>query len=408
MHYAVPIGFHQAGILVRMITDITTDSWPARVAALFPTKMQPRILRRLFGRVPGGIPPEKICQYPAFGLGISVLRLAATQLGQIDQAYIAIGRAFARRAAKALPRGTNVIYGFNGASLEALRVPGAVGAYKILEQTMAPRIVEDRHLQEAHETYPGWTDAAAAKGGFYRPALYRREAAEWDVADVIVCGSQFVVDGIAEAGGPVEKCVVVPYGVDPDRFPGRARKIDPGRPLNVLFVGAVTLRKGAPIVLEAARILGKDAHIRMVGAIQIPADSETSLRRHVDLVGAVPRSEMRRHFNWADIFLLPSYCEGSATVTYEAMASGLPQIVTANTGAHITDGREGRIVRPGDAAAIAAAVYAYAAAPEVYAESSQAALSTIQELSTNKYRERLVALVKTGAISRPDSRRTKP
>lgn len=395
MHYGVPIGFHRAGILVRMITDITANAWPSKISALVPLKMQPRILRRLTGRVPVGIPTDKIRQYPTFGLGITLLRLFATRLGRIDHAYLAIGSTFAKLAAGGVPSETNVIYGFNGASLEAFRAPRARGCYKVLEQTMAPRAVEDRILKEAQATYPGWADKAASRHGFSRPALYRREAAEWEAADVIVCGSQFVVDGIAEAGGPEKKCVVVPYGVDPNSFPSRAREIRVNQPLNVLFIGAVTLRKGAPLVLEAARLLGVDAHVRMVGAIEVPADKELEMRRHVELFGPVPRSEMRQHFEWADLFLLPSFCEGSATVTYEAMASGLPQIVTKNTGAYVVDGQEGRLVPSSDPVAIATAVRTYMANPQSYALSSRMALTTIQSLSIDKYRERLVSLIAT-------------
>lgn len=393
MHYGVPIGFERAGILARLITDITAEAWPSRVLTSLPRSMQPRILRRLSGRVTIGIPPNKIRQFPTFGLVITLLRLIATRLGRIDRAYLTIGRTFARLASRGVPSDTNVIYGFNGASLEAFSAARARGCYKILEQTMAPRLVEDRILKEVHTTYPGWSDKAALRHGFSRTELYRREAAEWEAADVIVCGSQFVVDGIIEAGGSEKKCVVVPYGVDPNSFPGRARHIVAHQPLNVLFVGSVTLRKGAPVVLEAARLLGSAAHIRMVGAIELHADKELELRRHVELTGPVPRSEMRQHFEWADIFLLPSFCEGSATVSYEAMASGLPQIVTKNTGAYVNDGHEGRIVPPNDYVAIAAAVRAYQANPQSYARSSLKALETIQNLSIDKYRERLVSMI---------------
>jgi hypothetical protein len=46
-------------------------------------------------------------------------------------------------------------------------------------------------------------------------AFAGREAAEWDLADVIVCGSEFVRDGIASLEeGPAGRCAVVPYSVD--------------------------------------------------------------------------------------------------------------------------------------------------------------------------------------------------
>jgi glycosyltransferase involved in cell wall biosynthesis len=51
-------------------------------------------------------------------------------------------------------------------------------------------------------------------------------------------------------------------------------------------------------------------------------------------------------YQQASVFVLPSLSEGSAKVTYEAMACGLPVIVTPNAGAEIKDGMEGFLVPP--------------------------------------------------------------
>ena len=90
----------------------------------------------------------------------------------------------------------------------------------------------------------------------------------------------------------------------------------------------------------------------MVGNIAVTREAEAQLREHLEMTGPVPRNELAGHFAWADVFLLPSLCEGSATVTYEALAYGLPVICTANTGSVVRDGVEGFIVPIRDAAAI--------------------------------------------------------
>jgi glycosyltransferase involved in cell wall biosynthesis len=53
-------------------------------------------------------------------------------------------------------------------------------------------------------------------------------------------------------------------------------------------------------------------------------------------------------YQQASVFVLPSLVEGNAKVIYEAMACGLPVIVTPNTGAEITDGIEGAVVAARD------------------------------------------------------------
>ena len=58
----------------------------------------------------------------------------------------------------------------------------------------------------------------------------------------------------------------------------------------------------------------------------------------------------------ADVFVFPSLFEGSAVVTYEAMACGLPCLVTEEAGSVVRDGREGFIVPARDVDALAAAM----------------------------------------------------
>jgi glycosyltransferase involved in cell wall biosynthesis len=66
---------------------------------------------------------------------------------------------------------------------------------------------------------------------------------------------------------------------------------------------------------------------------------------HVELVGAVPRSEVRGWLERFDILLFPSTCEGSAGAVMEAMATGLPIVTTPNSGTIVRDGVDG-FIRP--------------------------------------------------------------
>src|SRR4029077_18852254 len=108
--------------------------------------------------------------------------------------------------------------------------------------------------------------------------------------------------------------------------------------------------------LAAARALAGLATFRMVGAIEALQQAAAKLSDAVELTGPVPRSDMGVHFAWADVFLLPSLCEGSATVVYEALSASLPVICTQNTGSIVRDGVEGRIIPIRDSRVIAEAV----------------------------------------------------
>jgi len=181
--------------------------------------------------------------------------------------------------------------------------------------------------------------------------LQGRERAEWQLADLIVCGSEFVRRGVVDCGGAIQKCVVVPYGVDTNFY--QAARSQRAGPLRVLCVGEAGLRKGISYAAETARLLGDAAEIKWIGRISLLPNARRIVEPYVKLTGPTPRNMMAAEFQWADVLFLPSVCEGSATVTYEALMSGLPVITTPNAGSVVIDGVEGFIVAARDPDAMA-------------------------------------------------------
>jgi glycosyltransferase involved in cell wall biosynthesis len=290
--------------------------------------------------VPGDVPAARVSAYPGFGWLYACRRAWAKTSADLTAAYLWAGRQFCQRILRDGLGDVGGVFTFNSAGLELLRHARARGLRAVMEQTIAPRRVEQRLLAEEHERFPDWEGQAPADPNL---AEYcEREQAEWTEAEQILCGSEFVSRNLQACGVPAEKCVVVPYGVDA-RFavPERPRH---GGPLRVLTVGAVGLRKGSPYILEAARQLKGEAVFRMVGSASVSEKVREELHHDVDLTGPVPRSEILTHYAWADVFLLPSICEGSATVTYEALSCGLPVVCTPNAGSVVRDGTDGYVV----------------------------------------------------------------
>jgi glycosyltransferase involved in cell wall biosynthesis len=158
----------------------------------------------------------------------------------------------------------------------------------------------------------------------------------------------------------------------------------------VLTVGAIGLRKGSPYVLEAAKHLRGSCDFRMVGAFPGSAELVSSVSGFLELTGTVSRDRIEEHYAWADVFLLPSVCEGSATVIYEALGRALPVITTPNSGSVVTDGREGFVVPIRDSGSIVSALSLLARDASRYAAMSAAAISTAREYSFDRYADRLV------------------
>ncbi|MCO5151617.1 MULTISPECIES: glycosyltransferase family 4 protein [unclassified Shinella] len=386
MHYAVPRILAREGQLGHFFTDICgTKSWPALLRKL-PPGLLPRAVRRLTGRVPSGVPAELITDFPLFGLRSGLRRLRVeNDIEEISHAVWA-GSHFSTLVASRGFHDAAGLYAYSGDALEQMQAAKRLGMWTAVEQMVAPRTVLEAILAEEMLHFPDW--AGPPKQNPFADTLAERERAEWRIADCIVCPSGFVRDHVVAEGGPAERCVVVPYGVDAEERYGPAGRT-PG-PLRVLTVGEVGLRKGSPYVLQAAERLGAAARIRMVGPDRLPPYIRRRMGRSVELRGIVPRQQIAAEYHWADVFLLPSLCEGSATVVYEALASGLPVVTTYSTGSVVRDGVEGLIVPERDPQAIADAIRHLADNEDIRASMSQNARRTARDNTVEKYGRRLL------------------
>jgi glycosyltransferase involved in cell wall biosynthesis len=373
-------------------------------------------VRRLLSRVPHGIPPKLITAFNDFGREYARRR----NTGTADRfaVHLWAGKEFCRRILEKGFGGAGAVFTFNSAGLEVLQAAQRNGLKAVMEQTIAPMRIELELSKEERARFADWEIVSDRSN--CAAEYCQREDAEWQAADLIICGSEFVRQGIRDCGGPVEKCVVVPYGVDwgggnaetlktemlksdGQRAEGGGRRAEGGnRPLRVLTVGAVGLRKGAPYVLAAAKQMKGRAQFRMVGSIGVTPEAQAQLREHLELTGPVPRSDIAKHFAWADVFLLPSICEGSATVTYEALGYGLPVICTPNTGSVVRNGVEGFIVPVRDATAIGGRIERLAKDAELRAQMTANAKARAAEFTVAAYGQRLLAAF-TGATSSQES-----
>jgi glycosyltransferase involved in cell wall biosynthesis len=397
-HYLVPRALHLAGMLERFYTDICRTSRWANIAGKVPRPLQPGIVRRLIDRMPLGIEPSRITTFSRFALEYKWRCRRALGPSDLTATWLWGGRRFCELILLDGLRSADTVYAFNSAGLELLRAARDRGQTTILDQTIAPRYVERRILEEEYASWPGWE--AKPQEDKYLDEYCEREQQEWQAADLILCGSEFVKEGIAACGGPVERCAVVPFGAD-TAFSAQARPSHDG-PLRILTVGSVCLRKGAPYVLEAARQTKGIATYRMVGPIGVTAQAEAELRQHVELTGAVPRSQIIEHYRWADVFLLPSLCEGSANAIYEALATGLPVICTPNAGSVVRDGIDGYIVPARSARAICERIELLGQDPSTRRALSHNAAVAVQA-DSNGYSRRLVETIIRGTEARDPS-----
>jgi len=388
MHYAVPRILEAAGMLERLYTDFVASkgAWKALGALAWSNGL----LARMAARVPEVIPANKVTHWPSFAFEYNPRQRRAGSRAELTRVHLWADREFCQRIIRHGLGNAAGVYTFNSAGFELLEHAKARGRLCVMEQTIAPAVVEDRLMAEEHNVFPGWEERSGQDR--YRTEFAARERAEWSSADLILCGSEFVRGGIAACGGPADRCRVVPYGFDPpwQQTPKTARVSQ----LRALVAGAVSLQKGAPHVLHAARLIKGMARFRWVGRVALLEKAAANMRMCLDPVGAVPRPQMAEHYNQADVFLLPSICEGSATVCYEALAAGLPVITTPNAGSVVRDGVDGFIVPIRDAEAIAEKLELLTRDRELLRWMSANALARPRKFTLEKYGERMLAAIR--------------
>ncbi len=395
MHYAVPTILNEAKQLSRLYTDICVNKGLLRTLKLMPKTLLPGRLKRLVGRDPKGVDSKNIVSFASFALDFHMRQRRSNTQEQFMATRVWAGQTFCELILKYGLPDDSAIYGFNNFALELLKSAEGQNRPAIVEQTIAPMEVALKLIEKEHDTYPDWENDVTISPDLVK-RYCQREAEEWTHASAIFCGSEFVKDGITMVGGPTEKCVVVPYGVMASEFdssPRNRNAQNPSRKLRVLTVGNAGLRKGTPYVLEVAKRLREIADFRLVGQLAINKGKLGELQDYVEVMGSVPRSEVASHYEWADVFFLPSVCEGSATVTYEAATRGIPVICTPNTGSLVKDGHDGLIVPCGDIDRMCAVVEELATQPGYVETLSLNALKRQHMYSISGYRDRLLTAV---------------
>jgi len=152
------------------------------------------------------------------------------------------------------------------------------------------------------------------------------------------------------------------------------------------------LRKGVPYLLEALRALDRPAQIqaKLVGSVALQRQPLSRYERWCEIVGSVSRQEILNAYQWADVLVLPSLCEGSATVTYEAMACGLPIVTTPSSGSLVRDGIEGFVIKARDTEKLRSRLALLCDDFELRLQMSAAAIERREDISLAAYGKRLL------------------
>lgn len=276
-------------------------------------------LKALRKRTFSGVPGERIRHFPAlFGLE----RLSRL-LGMRWSRWM--GDWFDRRVAQALAQcQPDLVITYENSNRHTMRAAKRMGKTTVLD------LAQIHHADIVQ--YAQWF----MPEGQLRTEIdvvNPRKTAALAYTDYVLVLSSFAAESMLRNGWPAARLFTVHLGIDPQRFTLKKKYRQEG-PLQLLFVGTITRRKGLQVLFEALDRLHDDRLLlTLIGPV---ADGASLLRDYTGAFRHLPflyHEQLVSHYQEADLFVFPSLLDSWAQTVLEAMACGTPAIVTENTGA---------------------------------------------------------------------------
>jgi glycosyltransferase involved in cell wall biosynthesis len=215
-----------------------------------------------------------------------------------------------------------------------------------------------------------------------RADLWKLVLRDCDDADLLLVNSNFVKKTFVEQGYPSGKVRVVYLGVREEFF-GLKRDYRIAGPVRILFTGNFDIRKGVRLLLEAIRRCrrsGLDLRLELMGNL---GNGASCLQPEDDLFFThtpfAPSEQVAMAFARTDLFVFPTFAEGSSRSGMEAAAAGLPILTTENCGLPLEHGKSALYVPVNNSDALAEAIARVSCDEGLRASLGENAMRTVTE-----------------------------
>lgn len=386
---AALVGLLEAGILGEFHTTIA--SYPGNMWDVLGKSQWGRELKR---RTYDDRLRSLTQQHPHRELGRMLSnRLNLSQLGRhetgpfcIDAVYQSQDRIAARRL-RTNPESYSGVYTYEDGAAETLAAAKELNLKRIYDLPIAYWQTLRRLLNEEAERLPGWK-ATLAGGVNDSENKLSRKTKELELAEVVICPSQFVANSLPENVRKQKKVVVALFG-SPAAGPAKVKAASASRKkLRVLFVGSMSQRKGLGDLFAAMKSLNRsDVELVVMGSPATAMDFYAKEYNGFIHESTRPHAQVLELMRSCDVFCLPSIVEGRALVMQEAMSQGLPLVITPNTGGEdlIDEGTTGFLVPIRRADKIAEKISWFADNRSSLADMSRAAQLKAAKLTWEQY-----------------------
>ncbi|MCK4798084.1 MAG: glycosyltransferase family 4 protein [Spirochaetes bacterium] len=181
----------------------------------------------------------------------------------------------------------------------------------------------------------------------------------WNNAKLVIANSQGLRE-LALQSSPAQDISVIYNGVNVDEFK-QVKKNKINKKITLISTGRLIQRKGYEYLIRALKDLD-DIQLNLIGDGDIKSHLEglsKKLNVDVNFVGKKNHNEIKKYLQQADIFILPSLNEGMSNSALEAMACGLPIVVTDVGGSKELINHNGFIVQKASVDSIKCALNKY-------------------------------------------------
>lgn len=262
----------------------------------------------------------------------------------------------------------------------SLKKAKSLGIAGVVDRASSHILTQNKILCEQYEKH----------GIRYNPTydfVIKRCLEDYEIADFVVTPSPFAYASFAHQGFDMSKVLYNPFGVDLSRF--SPRKKAPDR-FQVTFIGQIGIRKGVLNLLAAWDKLGlSDGKLVLAGEPETMIKDRISKwkgREDIEFTGFV--SDVEKLLHETTVFAFPSCEEGSALVTYEAMACGVPLVVTKNAGSVAVDNESAIFVEMDNPEQLAGALERFYKEPALSDEMGQNARIRVETFPWSAYQNR--------------------
>jgi glycosyltransferase involved in cell wall biosynthesis len=244
------------------------------------------------------------------------------------------------------------LMGFAGKSLRTFRKAARLGADCL--ELVAP----NSHVQNVSRLHARAAADSGLSDSWLNQAQIRKTLREYALADRIYVHSEYVRQSFLDAGIPAAKLVRTVLHPDPRFVPPQRRPEDDA--FRIVYVGRVEMTKGIALLLEAFdRLTVSNMELRIVGGwstrrVRRRLQSRIAQDPRITVQPGDPLPVLQK----ADVFVHPSYEDGFGYAPMEALACGMPVVVTEDTGMkeYVREGVNGFVVPTGSVDAIVAAL----------------------------------------------------